>query len=53
MTAHQKVLIVLDISADSEQVARGRRHGAAILVNLTEDTLLHGAHCDVPAVRLK
>ena len=29
------------------------RHGLAILVNLTEDTVLHAAHCDVFAVRLK
>ena len=29
------------------------RHGIAILVNFTEDTVLHGAHCDVLTVRLK
>jgi universal stress protein A len=29
------------------------RHGLAILVNFTEDTILHAAHCDVLAVRLK
>ncbi len=29
------------------------RHGLAILVNFTEDTVLHGAHCDVLTVRLK
>jgi universal stress protein A len=28
------------------------RHGLSILVNLTEDTVLHGANCDVLAVRL-
>jgi universal stress protein A len=28
------------------------RHGLAILVNFTEDTILHAAHCDVLAVRL-
>ena len=28
------------------------RHGISILVNLTEDTVLHGAPCDVLAVRL-
>ena len=28
------------------------RHGLSILVNLTEDTVLHGAPCDVLAVRL-
>lgn len=29
------------------------RHGLAILVNFTEDTVLHAAHCDVLAVRLR
>ena len=29
------------------------RHGLGILVNFTEDTILHAAHCDVLAVRLK
>ncbi len=28
------------------------RHGLGILVNFTEDTVLHAAHCDVLAVRL-
>jgi universal stress protein A len=28
------------------------RHGLAILVNFTEDTVLHAARCDVLAVRL-
>ena len=28
------------------------RHGLAILVNFTEDTVLHAAHCDVLAVRI-
>jgi universal stress protein A len=28
------------------------RHGPSILVNLTEDTVLHAAPCDVLAVRL-
>ena len=50
-----------------EDIARGREEKAdpdafsaaasamamAILVNFTEDTVLHGAHCDVLAVRLK
>lgn len=27
------------------------RHGPSILVNLTEDTVLHAAHCDVLAMR--
>jgi universal stress protein A len=28
------------------------RHGLGILVNFTEDTVLHAAHCDVLAIRL-
>jgi len=28
------------------------RHGLGILVNFTEDTVLHAAHCDVLAVRI-
>jgi universal stress protein A len=43
--------------AEEEQpdliVLGGReRHGLAVLVNFTEDTVLHAAHCDVLAVRL-
>jgi universal stress protein A len=29
------------------------RHGLGILVNFTEDTVLHAAQCDVLAIRLK
>ncbi len=29
------------------------RHGLGILVNFTEDTVLHAAHCDVLAVRVQ
>jgi universal stress protein A len=29
------------------------RHGLGILVNFTEDTVLHAANCDVLAIRLK
>jgi universal stress protein A len=29
------------------------RHGLGILVNFTEDTVLHAAHCDVLAIRLQ
>jgi len=34
-------------------VGSRERHGLAILVNFTEDTVLHAAHCDVLAIRLK
>ena len=39
--------------ADLIVLGSHERHGLAILVNLTEDTVLHAAHCDVLAVRLK
>jgi universal stress protein A len=29
------------------------RHGLGALVNFTEDTVLHAAHCDVLAIRLR
>jgi universal stress protein A len=29
------------------------RHGLGVLVNFTEDTVLHAAHCDVLAIRTK
>jgi len=38
--------------ADLIVVGSRERHGLAILVNYTEDTVLHAAHCDVLAVRL-
>jgi universal stress protein A len=39
---------------DADLIVLGsrERHGLAILVNFTEDTVLHAAHCDVLAVRL-
>ena len=40
-------------SADLIVLGSRERHGLAILVNFTEDTVLHAAHCDVLAVRLK
>jgi len=39
--------------ADLIVLGTHERHGLAILVNFTEDTVLHAAHCDVLAVRLK
>ena len=38
--------------ADLIVLGSRERHGLAILVNFTEDTVLHAAHCDVLAVRL-
>ncbi len=39
--------------ADLIVLGSRERHGLAILMNFTEDTVLHAAHCDVLAVRLK
>jgi universal stress protein A len=39
--------------ADLIVLGSRERHGMAILMNFTEDTVLHAAHCDVLAVRLK
>jgi universal stress protein A len=38
--------------ADLIVLGSRERHGLAILVNFTEDKVLHAAHCDVLAVRL-
>jgi universal stress protein A len=48
--------VILEV-ADEEQpdlivLGSRERHGLAVLVNFTEDTVLHAAHCDVLAVRL-
>ncbi|MFO1377978.1 MAG: universal stress protein [Steroidobacteraceae bacterium] len=39
--------------ADLIVLGSRERHGLSILVNFTEDTVLHAAPCDVLAVRLK
>jgi universal stress protein A len=40
---------------DSDLIVLGcrERHGLSILINLTEDTVLHAAPCDVLAVRVR
>jgi universal stress protein A len=40
-------------AADLIVVGSRERHGLAILVNFTEDALLHAARCDLLAVRLR
>jgi universal stress protein A len=45
--------VAKDFAVDLIVVGSRERHGLAILVNFTEDTVLHAAHCDVLAVRLK
>lgn len=45
--------VATEEGADLIVVGSHERHGLAILVNFTEDTVLHAARCDVLAVRLK
>lgn len=42
-----------DLKVDLIVLGSRERHGLAILVNQTEDTILHAAPCDVLAVRIK
>jgi universal stress protein A len=45
--------VAAEEGADLIVLGSRERHGLAILMNFTEDTVLHAAHCDVLAVRLK
>jgi universal stress protein A len=42
-----------ELAADLIVLGARERHGLSILVNLTEDTVLHGAPCDVLAMRMR
>lgn len=42
-----------EVGADLIVLGCRERHGLSILVNLTEDTVLHGAQCDVLAMRVR
>jgi len=46
------VRVAEEISADLVILGSRERHGVAVLLNLTEDTILHAAPCDVLAIRL-
>lgn len=46
------VRVARDIGADLIVIGCRERHGMSILINLTEDTVLHAAPCDVLAVRV-
>ena len=46
------VRVARERSADLIVLGSRERHGVSILVNFTEDTVLHAAHCDVLAVRV-
>jgi universal stress protein A len=47
------VRVATEVEADLVVLGGRERHGLSILVNLTEDTVLHAAPCDVLAVRIK
>jgi universal stress protein A len=53
ITKAQILRVAAEEKADLIVMGSRERHGMAILVNFTEDTVLHGAHCDVLAIRLK
>jgi len=46
------VRIARDLHTDLIVMGSRERHGLSILVNFTEDTVLHAAPCDVLAVRV-
>ena len=52
-TKSEILRVAKEEQADLIVLGSRERHGLAILVNFTEDTVLHAAHCDVLAVRLK
>jgi universal stress protein A len=52
-TKSEILRVAEEAKADLIVLGSRERHGLAILVNFTEDTVLHAAHCDVLAVRLK
>jgi universal stress protein A len=47
------IRIARETQADLIVLGSRERHGLSILVNMTEDTVLHGAPCDVLAVRVR
>jgi universal stress protein A len=51
-TKSQILAIAEEEKPDLIVLGSRERHGLAVLVNFTEDTVLHAAHCDVLAVRL-
>ena len=52
-TKAEIVRVAAESGADLVVIGSHERHGPSILVNLTEDTVLHAAPCDVLAVRLR
>jgi len=52
-TKAEIVRAAADAGADLVVLGSRERHGLSILVNFTEDSVLHAAPCDVLAVRLR
>jgi universal stress protein A len=52
MTKAEILRVASEEKPDLIVLGSHERHGLAILVNFTEDTVLHAAHCDMLAVRL-
>ena len=52
-TKAEIVRVATEMHCDLVVLGSRERHGLSILVNLTEDSVLHAAPCDVLAVRIK
>jgi universal stress protein A len=52
-TKSEILRVAKEEQADLIVLGSRERHGLAIMVNFTEDTVLHAAPCDLLAVRLK
>jgi universal stress protein A len=52
-TKAEIVRVATETHCDLVVLGSRERHGLSILVNLTEDSVLHAAPCDVLAVRIK
>jgi universal stress protein A len=48
----EALLPAVDIEDELAVLGSKERHGVAVMLNLTEDTILHAAPCDVLAVRV-
>jgi len=47
------IRVAAELEADLIVIGSKERHGLGVMVNLTEDTILHAAPCDVLAVRVR
>lgn len=50
---NEVVRVAEELEADLIVIGSKERHGLGVMVNLTEDTILHAAPCDVLAVRIR